>query len=481
MNPLRPRLRGLVFKLTVFYVLLSVPCLVVMETGLLTLEFRHLMAEVEAGALTRAAESAAKELASRWREAPSKTHLDLWAEALGLRLQRPTGGLLAQRSFVLSELSSTPIAVAILNPQGEVLATAPAGLHWQPPLPDPGSADWRARTGLAGQLWRVADGPWRVRRALAPVSFDDGRVHGYLLVELRLPVPWRRFLLDASLEWPIVLGYLIVFAVASSLFLAAWVTRRLNRVARAARAWRRGDFSDRINDSARDELGELSALLDAMALDLKDLMRSRTRLATLAERQRLARDLHDTVKQQAFALNLQLAAVRRSLEAHPSAARLAQAERLSQQIQQELAELLDELSTSSEASLPSRLRERASEWAQASGLALELDLTEPLEVEEPHALSLLRITDEALANVLRHSGATAVRLRLAQVGETIELTIVDNGRGARQDDRPGMGLANMRERALTLPGGTFEFASAPASGTRVCVRFSTRTTVTATA
>ena len=114
-----------------------------------------------------------------------------------------------------------------------------------------------------------------------------------------------------------------------------------------------------------------------MALELKALMRSRAQLATLAERQRLARDLHDTVKQQAFALNLQLATLRRQLAEHPAAERVAQAEWLSQQIQQELAQILDEL-RASDVALPfaERLRMRALEWAQVSGIALDVELAD---------------------------------------------------------------------------------------------------------
>jgi signal transduction histidine kinase len=288
-----------------------------------------------------------------------------------------------------------------------------------------------------------------------------------------VPVPWHRFLLDLSLEWPIVLGYLIVFGIASSFFLAAWVTRRLNRVASAAGAWSRGDFSNRIDDRSHDELGHLSALLDGMALELKELMHSRAQLAMLAERQRLARDLHDTVKQQAFALNLQIATLRRQLPAGATAERAAQAERLSSQIQQELAQILDEL-RASDSALPfaERLRQRALGWSQVSGIALatEFDRTPPLAagVQE----SLLRITDEALANVLRHSGATRVDLTLRCDDDTLALSIADDGRGGIADAAPGMGIANMRERAAALPRGRFALDSASAEGTRVTISFS---------
>ena len=469
MKPLRPQLRGLIFKLTVFYVLLSLPCLVLVETGLLTFEFDRFMAGVESGALTRAAQTAAADLARHWPDTDTAANLDLWTDALVLRMQRPHGGPLAQDSFILTELSSAPLAAAVLDADGRALASAPAGTRWQPPLPTPDSADWRAAAAQAGQLVRLADSPWRVRRVLAPIRSDNGRLYGYLVVELRLPVPWHRLLLDASLEWPIVLGYLILFGAASSFFLATWVTRRLNRVARAATAWSRGDFSDRIGDASRDELGRLSALLDDMALQLKDLLRSRAQLATLAERQRLARDLHDTVKQQAFALNLQLATLRRQLGEHALGERLTQAEALSGQIQRELAQLLDEL-RAGDVELPfaERLRTRAQAWAQASGMRLELRLEDVPAPPAAAAENLLRILDEALANVLRHGDAAHVHVSLHRHDNTVQFAIVDDGRGADAPLRTGMGLANMRERARSLPRGRFDFDSAPGRGT--CVR-----------
>jgi signal transduction histidine kinase len=476
MKPLRPQLRGLVFKLALFYVLLSLPCLIVVETGILVYEFDRFMAAVDAGALAQATQSAAAELNQSWPAANANEaqQLATWTEARMLRLQRPHGGLLEEESFILFELASDPLGVAVLAPDGHPLAEAPVRAGWQMQLPAPQSAEWNATlAGSSAQMLSGSDDPYRIRRALAPLRDNDGALRGMLLIELRLPVPWHRFLLDLSLEWPIVLGYLVLFGLASSFFLATWVTRRLNRVARAASAWSRGDFSDRIDDRSSDELGLLSAQLDNMALELKALMRSRAQLATLAERQRLARDLHDTVKQKAFALNLQLATVRRQLGPHAAAERLAQAERLSQQIQQELVHILDEL-RDSDSALPfvERLRIRAVEWAQVSGIALDLDLHELPSLPALHEEALLRIADEALANVLRHSGATQARVSLHRADDSVALQIVDNGRGVQDSAQSGMGLGNMRERALSLPDGRFDFSSTGASGTRVSITFS---------
>jgi len=478
MPALRPQLRGLIFKLTLFYILLSLPSLVLVETGSLVYEFNELMSSVESGSLTRATHAAADELARTWPGdgTQARQYLAAACEALVLRLQRPRGGLLQEDSSILTELSTTPLAAAVLSADGQVLATAPMNSAPGLRIPRRDSEEWRALA--AGQLVDIAESPFRIRRALAPIREGGSAPYGYLLIELSLPVPWHRFLLNLSVEWPIVLGYLLVFGIASSFFLATWVTRRLNRVARAASAWSRGDFSDRIADTANDELGRVSHLLDDMALQLRDLLQSRAQLATLAERQRLARDLHDTVKQKAFALSLQLAGARRQLEGHPAGERIAQAEKLGQQIQQELAQILDEL-RASDSAMPfaARLRTRAQEWAQLSGIRLDVDIAELPALPAQHEDALLRIADEALANVLRHSGASSAQIRLHRAADAAEMVIVDNGRGANEEARPGMGLGNMRERAALLPSGHFEFSSSE-SGTHVRILFSLRSEAT---
>lgn len=474
MKPLRPQLRGLIAKLTLFYVLLSVPCLVLVETGLLTFEFNRLMASVEAGSLNTAAQTAAQDLARNWLpDANAARDLSTWADAWMLRLQRPRGGLLEHESYILLELSAEPLAVAVLGNDGRVLAQAPAASGWALQWPSDGiAAALAASSATMPTLLALSESPYRTRLALAPVRTSDGQLHGYVAVELHLPVPWHRVLFDASLEWPIVLGYLILFGIASSFFLAAWVTRRLNRVARAATAWSRGDFSSLIADDSHDELGRLSNLLDGMALELKDLLHSRAQLATLAERARLARDLHDTVKQKAFALNLQLGTVLRTLGEHPASARIAQAQALCTQMQHELAQILEEL-RSDEAVAPfaQRLRERALAWAQSSGITLELDADAAPALPAAQADALLRILDEALSNVLRHSGAKRVRVCVHCDDGRVTLRIADNGSSDPTTVQTGMGLRNMRERASALPGGRFEFDAAPERGTQVTVSF----------
>ena len=134
---------------------------------------------------------------------------------------------------------------------------------------------------------------------------------------------------------------------------------------------------------------------------------------------------------------------------------------------------LDEM-RASDGELPfsTRLRTRAQEWAQTSGMQLQLDMEEIFSLSPKAEDALLRITDEALANVLRHSGADHGSLALRHDADKLWLTIADNGQGASEDARPGMGLSNMRERAQALPQGQFEFDSGSGQGSRIRISFS---------
>jgi signal transduction histidine kinase len=446
------------------------------EAVILSHQFRGLMRGLAAGTLERAASEGAAEFTTRWPRphavgAADAATMQVWLDAWALRLQQPRGGLTPDESYLLLELSDQPIAAALLAPDGHELARTPE--QGEPRATPPTNAELARAAAAPGAIELAGnDKAYRVRRALAPLRDAAGQLQGLLCVELHLPSPWHHLLSESSFESPTVFGFLIVFGLASSLLLAAWVTRRLDRIAFAASAWSRGDFTDRIGDRSGDELGALSTLLDRMALDLEGLLHTRAQLATLAERQRLARDLHDTVKQKAFALNLQLATARRLLGDAPGAERLEQAQRVTRQIQQDLSQILDGL-RASDADLPfsERLRTRVVEWTHLSGIATDAALEDVPSLATSIEESLLRIVDEALSNILRHSGASRAKVVLRQQAERVQLVIADNGRGTPLPPEAGMGLRNLRERALLLPGGHFELDERTGGGLRVAVSF----------
>jgi two-component system, NarL family, sensor histidine kinase LiaS len=311
--------------------------------------------------------------------------------------------------------------------------------------------------------------------AAAPVEGDGGRVLGAVLVIILLPD------LTGPLLAMIAVGTLTLIVPAAILgmifgFLTAWgMTRRLQRLARAAQAWSRGDFSVAVKDRSQDEIGQLSGELNNMAAQLEGLIQARQELATLETRNRFARDLHDSVKQQVFATSFQVAAARALMEEDTEAAEehLAQAEELARQAQRELNVLIGELRPAAleGKGLSSALRDYAEDWSRRAEIPAEIHIRgereAPLEVE--HAL--FRVAQEALANVAKHSGAGSVEVDLIYASDSLTLRVADDGRGFDPAKNPGegFGLQSMHERLEKL-GGRVEVESAPGTGTRVtCV------------
>jgi signal transduction histidine kinase len=98
---------------------------------------------------------------------------------------------------------------------------------------------------------------------------------------------------------------------------------------------------------------------------------------------------------------------------------------------------------------------------------VETEKALPLETQN----MLFRITQEALANTARHSRADQVEIALAFEADSLILTIRDNGQGFDPKQiTAGVGTQSMRERAATLPQGTFTLESTPGHGTTVVVR-----------
>jgi signal transduction histidine kinase len=269
------------------------------------------------------------------------------------------------------------------------------------------------------------------------------------------------------------ISWLLLFLVGSAWFLRQRVLARIARIDAAAQAWSRGDFAPQLTDDSGDELGQLARDLNRMAANLKALFATRAQLATLEERRRLARDLHDTVKQKVFALSLQLAAAREGSDAARRQQRLDEAATLVEEIQRELEDQLRELREDAGAAedLVPALQRRLEDFARRSGRALDLDLPDRLNLAPAHTEALLRIVDEALANSWRHSEARRVRVSVRRSAQAIELEIADDGRGGARESALGMGLANMRQRAGSLPGAEFLIVSPEDGGTRVRLRF----------
>jgi two-component system, NarL family, sensor histidine kinase LiaS len=295
----------------------------------------------------------------------------------------------------------------------------------------------------------------------------------YLLLPLP-PVPWY-ILLGVDI-------FLLVFVPLTGALFGIISTQgliqRIRGLVAATTRFADGDYSQRVQVSRRDEVGQLEEQFNRMAQQLVESIAQRQGLAEqnarLAERARLARDLHDSVKQQVFAVSMQLGAGLALLEQKPEVARrhLVEAENLAYHAQQELALLIQELRPLAlqGKELAAALQEYTATWSRQSGIAADLRVADvgilPLPVEE----SLWRVTQEALSNVARHSHATSVRVSLACEHGKVTLAIMDNGQGfdTSPGHHSGVGLHSMQER-MELLGGTVTVESKPEEGTRILV------------
>jgi len=193
-------------------------------------------------------------------------------------------------------------------------------------------------------------------------------------------------------------------------------------------------------------------------------------LAVIEERNRLARDLHDSVKQQVFAVSMQLGAARALLDEQNQAyGPVTEAERLAKQAGAELTTLIRELRPPNLESrtLPEALQEYVTAWSRQNGIVAEVKADGVSAIPLLSDETLFRVAQEALANVARHSKAGHVTVELAYRGDDIMLIVEDNGLGFDLGQvEKGIGLDSMRER-LEAIGGRLDISSQMSGGTKV--------------
>jgi signal transduction histidine kinase len=343
-----------------------------------------------------------------------------------------------------------------------------------------------ARQGPYFKTSTLADG--RTVACVPVVAYDGGPVLGALLVAATItPGPQAATTVNSPLTPEDVLGAikgalpltLTLVALASvigtfvGVVASRRITRRLSSITVAADAWSHGEFQTAVRDAGRDELGALAADLNTMAQQLQRLVIARQELAVVEERHRLARDLHDSVKQQTFVITMLVGAARNLITGNEEAERmLSEAERLAGQTQRELTTLIRTLRPIAlkDTRLSTALHEFASDWSQLTHIDVHLDAPDELPVTPNVEQELFRVAQEALANVARHSHATEVAIHVCVEEERVLLTIQDNGNGFDLEGRSGagLGLRSMCERVETL-GGSLTILSGE-EGTRVEAR-----------
>ncbi|RTE06342.1 HAMP domain-containing sensor histidine kinase [Paenibacillus whitsoniae] len=213
------------------------------------------------------------------------------------------------------------------------------------------------------------------------------------------------------------------------------------------------------------KLGEAEAIRD----------QELTENAVMEERRRLARDLHDTVSQELFAIHMSASALPKVLERNPGAApgMMDQLIQMSHHAQKQMRGLISQLRPIElkDSSLQEALEKWFPEYCRTHELQGQLEVSLPETISEAIEHQFFLIIQEGLANVVKHASAKEVRLTIFEGEHQYVLQIQDDGQGFERRDIPSAshGLSTMRERAQKL-GGEVTIDSKVGSGTRIRVR-----------
>lgn len=209
-----------------------------------------------------------------------------------------------------------------------------------------------------------------------------------------------------------------------------------------------------------------------------DLVQQISATASQEERNRLARDLHDSIKQQLFSISVSAAAVQARWSNDPDAAQAALQDVRSsvQEAMGEMTAMLQQLAPVplERVGLIQALNDQCTALGYRTGAQVTIetgDLPDETQLPVGTQESLFRMAQEALSNIARHARARHVHLTFAVVNEALNLQVEDDGQGfdSTNSTTTGMGLSNIRTRAERL-NGTVAIESVPGQGTRVTIR-----------
>ncbi|MEV0136780.1 histidine kinase [Dactylosporangium sp. NPDC050688] len=421
----------------------------------------------------------------------------------------PPSGLLAEvaaqgaKSTRFGQVSPPPDAVEAITSLDSVVVFSsnqsrlPVGSRLTPEAAAPSP-----RSGTLerdGRPFSWATGPVTVTGASAKNSGTPGPQevigtvyvevgHGSIEVDLAPgipPLPTGAFSQSQGLLLPglIILVLLIPLGVLFGLLTTRRLIGRVRRLVERTSAVADGDLRSRIEVSGDDEVGRLEDGVNRMAERLEAAVEAERVAAGIAarriERNRIARELHDSISQDLFSINLLAGGLRRALPEGSTLHHQAESmEKTVDRTMHEMRAMLLELRPVAleDAGLVPALEEMCGAYETRLDIRISRSIAAvTLSPEAEHAV--LRVVQEALSNATRHGGARRIELSLAELEGVVMAAVEDDGTGfdpAHAGAKHGMGLILMRERVTEL-GGTLEIRSAPGEGTSVRLRIPGRT------
>ncbi|GAA3503492.1 sensor histidine kinase [Streptomyces prasinosporus] len=326
-----------------------------------------------------------------------------------------------------------------------------------------------SRSRRAAALWLTAVSTvWLVLLALSP----DGVWVAFPLYFLQLHLLPRRAGLAAVAATAV--AAIAGFAVHQGSFNAAMVIGpALGAAVAVAVVWG--------YQALYRESEQRRRLIEELTATRADLAAAQHTAGVLAERERLAREIHDTLAQGLSSIQLLLRAAERALPQTPenAACYVDQARQTAVDNLAEARRFVAALSPPAleGTTLASALERLCATTSTRHRITARFHLTgEPVQLATAHEVALLRVAQSALANTVRHAEAATAELTLSYLGDHVAVDVVDDGRGFDPDQLPapdpesgGFGLAAMRARVHAL-GGTLTVESAPGHGTALAAQ-----------
>jgi signal transduction histidine kinase len=221
----------------------------------------------------------------------------------------------------------------------------------------------------------------------------------------------------------------------------------------------------------QEELALTHEQLQQYALKIEDL-------AAVQERNRIAREIHDSLGHALTTLNVQLQTAVKLWTHDPLQAQpfLEQAHRLGTVAMKEVRQSVHALRADADSEVPleQAIADLVRDFCQGTGVKVSSQVELHRVLPAQMSKTIYRVIQESLTNICKHAHAQSVELHLRQMPDRVRLTIIDDGRGFRLQSGPnqvsqsGFGLHSMRERIAALDG-TFQIDSKPGSGCRISV------------
>jgi signal transduction histidine kinase len=492
---IRPRSWGLSARLTASYVLVTLAVIVVVEALVLGYQAPHLVTDTKLQAQVGAT---AKVYWGRLQQrypggVPTGTLLGERGQPAGPgRAVSRDGVTLLVPAIAGSIGSGKPVtAVVMIAANGTIVASS-APARYQPGHAAASELPAKAAAVISrGGTTRVSDSSGSVSWILIsgpssePASSRAGKPEPvYLYVQAPLPTgfvnpirAWNDLRRQSGAGPLVTAAYVLLIAVIPvgvlfGLLASRRLVRRVRRLERATLAVAEGDYAVSLPTSGRDEVGRLETNFNAMTRQLDSALAAERERATtearVGERTRIAREIHDAISQHLFSIRMIAGGLRKR---SPDDQQLQAIEQSAYQATREMQALLLELSPAEleDAELVPALEDLCDAYRSRLGIAVDAHLDD-VSAAPPVKHALLRITQEACTNAVRHGNTRRLAVSLAHRDGHIELAVRDTGSGFDPSSpNTGAGLRNIRDRVAEL-GGTLDIDSAPGHGTAVTVR-----------